>query len=158
MIVENCMKRQVIFIQDSATVQDAAQMFAIHHIGTLPVINPAGQLVGILDLRDLLQLTTPTFVSLIEDFDFVGDFGAVEEFQPTQALLQKPVNQIMERACSVEAQSGLLRAFSFILKHDLYDLPVVDNNNRLVGLASKVDIGNALLAKWPTVNLAEKKS
>lgn len=157
MIVENCMKRQVIFIQDSATVGDAAKLFAAHHIGTLPVVNPAGELVGILDLRDILQLTMPTFVTLIEDFDFVGDFGAGEEFQPTPTLLQKPVNQLMERACAVEAQSGLLRAFSFILKHDLYDLPVVDSHNRLVGLASKVDIGNALLGKWPAVKSAEKQ-
>lgn len=158
MIVETCMKRQVVFIQDSATVQDAARLFATHHIGTLPVVNPAGQLVGILDLRDLLQLTTPTFVTLIEDFDFVGDFGAVEAFQPGQALLQKPINQLMERPHSVEMQSGLLRAFSFILKHDLYDLPVVDSHNELVGLASKVDIGNALLSSWLATNPAEKPS
>jgi CBS domain-containing protein len=33
-------------------------------------------------------------------------------------------------------------------KHDLYDLPVVNNNNQLVGLASRVDVGTALLSRW----------
>jgi CBS domain-containing protein len=32
--------------------------------------------------------------------------------------------------------------------HDLYDLLVVDDDDRLVGLASRVDIGTALLAGW----------
>ena len=32
--------------------------------------------------------------------------------------------------------------------HHWYDLPVVDDDGRLVGLASRVDVGTALLAEW----------
>ena len=39
-----------------------------------------------------------------------------------------------------------LRAFDIMNSNDLYDLPVVDDDGRLVGLASRVDVGIALLA------------
>jgi CBS domain-containing protein len=41
-----------------------------------------------------------------------------------------------------------MRAFAIIISHNLKDLPVVDQDGRLVGLASHVDIGTALLARW----------
>jgi CBS domain-containing protein len=54
----------------------------------------------------------------------------------------------MEPPYSVSANAGLLLAFATMKKHDLYDLPVVNNNNELVGLASRVDVGTALLSRW----------
>lgn len=63
-----------------------------------------------------------------------------------------PIRDLMESAVSVRADSGLLRAFAMIDKHEIYDLPVVDDDGRLVGLASRVDIGTALLARWQQSN------
>ena len=37
--------------------------------------------------------------------------------------------------------------------YQLYDIPVVDNEGRLVGLASRVDIGTALLENWQNGSL-----
>jgi CBS domain-containing protein len=49
---------------------------------------------------------------------------------------------------SVRPESGLLRAFAIMNSHNWYDLPVVDEDGWLVGLASRVDVGTALLASW----------
>ena len=56
--------------------------------------------------------------------------------------------EVMEEATFVRDDSGLVRAFAFIHKHQLIDLPVVDREGKLVGLASRVDIGRALLTTW----------
>jgi CBS domain-containing protein len=142
------MKKVIITIPVSATVGDAANLFCAHHVGMLPVVNEHGHLVGILQLRDLLHLVMPAFVDLIEDFDYVGDFGAMENREPAEEELFQSIADVMEDATYVEENSGLMRAFAFIHKHQLSDLPVVNDEGKLVGLASRVDIGRALLATW----------
>lgn len=143
------MKRQVISIAVSATINDAAILFVEHHIGTLPVVDTDKKLAGILHMRDLLELVMPDFVKLVDDFDFVrGDFGAFETLRPSPKMAVQSVRSIMKPPVSVRATSGLLRAFAIINSHDLYDIPVVDDDNQLVGLASRVDIGTELLAGW----------
>ncbi|HET7091684.1 MAG TPA: CBS domain-containing protein [Anaerolineae bacterium] len=148
MKIADCMKRDVVSITASASIGQAAARFATRHIGMLPVVEAAGHLVGVLQLRDLLTLVMPDFVQLVEDFDFVHDFGAVESRQPSPETLARPVTEVMQPPISVEATCGLLRAFAVLREHDLHDLPVVDASGRLVGIASRVDIGAALLAGW----------
>ncbi|MBK8904844.1 MAG: CBS domain-containing protein [Anaerolineaceae bacterium] len=149
MQIHKYMKQQVVSIPDTATARDAAALFAAHHIGTLPVVNTQQKLVGILYMRDLLRLVMPGFIELMEDFDFVlGDFGDYEEREPPPEVEAKSVRELMETAVSVTADSGLLRAFALIVNHNLTDLPVVDQDGRLVGIASHVDIGAALLERW----------
>jgi CBS domain-containing protein len=148
MQISQCMKTKIVTTLSTATVADAANLFWIHHIGMLPVVDDDGYLVGILHLRNLLDLIMPVFVDLIEDFDYVGDFGAIESKEPAREELNLPISKVMEAPTYVEEDSGLIRAFAFIHKHDLLDLPVVNENGKLVGLASRVDIGRALLASW----------
>lgn len=148
MEVSICMKKEIVTAPVTATVADAASMFCDHHIGMLPVVDESGNLVGILQLRDLLHLIMPAFVDLIEDFDYVGDFGAMEDREPAQEELNRSISEVMEKPISVRNDSGLMRSFAFIHKHELLDLPVVNRDGQLVGLASRVDIGRALLPSW----------
>ncbi len=148
MEISLCMKKEIVKAPVTTTVADAAYLFCAHHIGMLPVVDDAGNLVGILQLRDLLHIIMPAFVDLIEDIDYVGDFGAMEDREPAQEKLNKPISEVMEAPTCVRDDSGLVRAFAFIHKHELIDLPIVNRDGQLVGLASRVDIGRALLASW----------
>lgn len=148
MDVSMCMKKEIVTAPVTATLAHAASIFCDHHIGTLPVVNESGTLVGILQLRDLLHLIMPAFVDLIEDLDHVGDFGAMEDREPTKEDLNRSISEVMEEPTYVQDDSGLVRAFAFIIKNELLDLPVVNRDGQLVGLASRVDIGRALLTTW----------
>lgn len=152
MEISQCMKRKVVAISDSTTLGEAAATFVDNSIGTLPVVNARGRLVGVLYLRDLLHLVMPDFVDLLDDFDYVQDFGFLEQRQPAPEVIARPVSAVMEPPISVQASSGMLRAFSIIHKFNLLDLIVVDDDNMLVGIASRVDIGTALLSGWQLGN------
>jgi len=150
-MIKNCMKRNVVFIHSTATIREAAAIVAEKHIGTLPVVDPQGKLVGVVGLRDLLSLEMPDFFNLIEDFDFVHNFGAVETTRPGVEVISRPVTTIMEPAISVDETCGMLRAYALMLKRNLHDLPIVSGSGILVGIASRVDIGVAILAGWNEV-------
>ena len=150
MKISDCMKPNVVSITASASIGQAVALFAVRHIGTLPVIDSTGRLVGLLTLRDLLALVMPDFVRLMEDFDFVHDFGAVETRLPSPETVSRPVREVMQPPISVEQTCGLLRASALLRHHDLLDLPIVTPDSRLVGIASRVDVGTALQAGWRT--------
>jgi len=151
MKVKECMKTRVFSIPATETIREAAAIFVAHHIGLLPVVDENNRLIGVVGLRDLLKLELPDFVSLVPDVDFVHDFGAVETTRPSVKELGRPVTTLMREAVSVVEDCGLLRAYALMLQHDVHDLPVVSADGRLVGIASRVDIGMAILSYWKSV-------
>lgn len=146
-----CMKRNVVSISSRATIREAARVFVERHIGSLPVVNDADEPIGVVGLRDLLTLELPDFVNFIGDVDFVHDFGAVETTRPPAQVLDQPVTTLMKPIQTVDEDCGLLRAYALMLQHKLHDMPVINKKGKLVGIASRVDIGVAILSTWAKV-------
>ncbi len=148
MNVSSCMKKHVVSILVTATIREAAAVIVSKHIGLLPVVDKNDKPVGVIGLRDLLTLELPDFVSFMADVDFVHDFGAVETTRPSARTLDKSVKSLMKPAVSVEEDCGLLRAYALMLQHNLHDMLVVSKDGKLMGVASRVDIGVAVLSAW----------
>lgn len=146
--VGECMKRRVVTVKASTTVEEAARVVVEQHVGTLPVVDEEGVMIGVVPLCDLLRVFMPDFVALLDNIDFVHDFGALEEagrsVAPEAASLT--MGDLAGPPVVVEEHSGLMRALATIVKHELQDLPVVDREGRLVGIASRVDIASAFFA------------
>jgi CBS domain-containing protein len=151
MEVSECMKRNVISIPEMSTIREAAAVLVRHHIGLLPVVGKDKELIGVVRLRDLLALELPDFVNFIADVDYVHDFGAVETTRPPAKTLNKSIKTLMKPAFSVPEDTGLLRVYALMLQHQLHDMPVVSKDGELVGVASRVDIGSAILSAWANV-------
>jgi CBS domain-containing protein len=148
-IIDAWMKRDVVTIDASASVKEAASFLVDRRVGTLPVVDEAGMLVGMITTTDIIHCFLPDFVSLLEDFDFVEDFGALKE--PSKEDLERVetlfVTDIMMTPVTVEEDCSLIRALSVMENHNLSDLLVV-RNGRLAGIASRVDIARAFLTDW----------
>ena len=151
MNISQCMKRNVVSIPETCTIREAAAIFVKAHVGLLPIVDPHNKLVGAVGLRDLLSLELPDFISFIEDLDFVHDFGAVETTRPSAEVLDGSIQTLMKPPIMVPEYSGLLRAYALMLQHQLHDVPVVSEDGRLVGMASRVDIGTAIVSAWSKV-------
>jgi CBS domain-containing protein len=143
------MKRKVIFGHPEMTVREAAALMAESNVGTLPVVDEKSTLVGVTTMRDVIHIFLPDFVSLLSNIAFVkdyGDFGTPsrESLERAESLL---VSDIMDEPVSVEDDCTLIRALSVMEKHRIRDLPVV-KEGKLIGIASRVDIGRAFLSTW----------
>jgi CBS domain-containing protein len=142
------MKKNVVSIPKTATIREAAAIIVSKHIGLLPVVDKNNKPVGVIGIRDLLTLELPDFVSFVADVDFVHDFGAVETTRPSARTLGKSVKTLMKPAISVDEDCGLLRAYALMLQHNLHDMLVVSKDGKLIGVASRVDVGVAVLSAW----------
>lgn len=154
MQISRYMKKDVISIPQDAAIRDAAQVFVRQHVGMLPVVDKDGKPVGVIGLQDMLTLELPDFVNFVADVDFVHDFGAVESTRPSAATLARPIKKLMKPPLSVPHDCGLLRAYALMLQHNVHDILVVSPEGKLAGIASRVDVGRAILTAWSKV---EKK-
>mgnify|MGYP006781371559 CR=1 FL=1 len=148
MNASSCMKKNVVSVPVTATIREAAAIIVSKHIGLLPVVDKNEKPVGVIGMRDLLTLELPDFVSFVADVDFVHDFGAVETTRPSARNLDKSVKSLMKPPISVDEECGLLRAYALMLQHNLHDMLVVSKDGKLIGVASRVDIGVAVLSAW----------
>ncbi len=144
------MKRDVVFVSPHTTVLEAARLIVDRHVGTLPVVDEQASLVGIVRVENILETFMPDFVRLMADFDFVRNFGVLESLMPRDApgVAQRTMRDLMQEPVAVEQTSGLLRSLAIMTKHNIRDLPVVNQAGALVGIASLVDIATAFLASW----------
>ncbi len=149
--IDCCMKRKVIYGHPGMTVREAALLMAENNVGTLPVVDEASVLIGVTTMRVVIQIFLPNFVALLSNIKFVKDYGDLgrpsrEDIRRADSLT---VADIMEEPVSVEIDCTLVRALSFMDKYRIRDLPVVQEG-KLVGIASRVDIGRAFLSTWLT--------
>lgn len=148
MDISSCMKRNVVSIPDTSTIRETAEFFVKKHVGLLPVVDRDNKLIGVVGMRDLLSLELPDFVNFVVDLDFVHDFGAAETTRPGTETLDGSIKTVMKPPFTVHEDCGLLRAYALMLKHSLHDMPVVSKSGKLVGIASRVDIGAAIFSTW----------
>ncbi|MGQ9489768.1 MAG: CBS domain-containing protein [Anaerolineae bacterium] len=82
----------------------------------------------------------------------MSDFGVLERLRPRDipAAASMRMKELMSPPISVKSSCGLLRSFAIMTKHHLQDLPVVDEEGRLIGIASRVDIAAAFFRDFIT--------
>lgn len=114
---ENGMIYDPVTIKRGSTVADALNMMKEYHIGGIPVVDEDRKLVGIVTNRDLRFEQNP--MRLIDD------------------VMTK------ENLIVTNQSTNLDEAAQILQQHKIEKLPVVDNDNRLVGLVTYKDITKA---------------
>jgi CBS domain-containing protein len=118
-------EKRLVSIGPQATVKEALALFVAHNIGSLPVADVAGNLIGIFTERDVV----------------FGDYYEFERFHHKLVDEVKTPNPV---TCSPKAT--LAEAMSKMAKHHIGQLPVVEGSE-LVGLISVGDLNEALYAQ-----------
>lgn len=156
--IEPWMKRDVVSIKPTATLREAANLLAEKRVGTLPVVDESGKLIGLTTMREIVSMFLPDFLSLVENVDFVKDYGALDDLSPEdiEKANSLTVGEIMEEPVSIDDSCSLVRALSVMSRHSMADMPVV-RDDKLVGIVSRVDIGRAFLESWLAKEGAKSK-
>lgn len=114
---ENGMIYDPVTIKRGSTVKDALAIMAEYHIGGIPVVDDEGCLVGIVTNRDL-------------------------RFQRD---MDRKIDEVMtsENLIVTHQQTDLEAASQILMEHRIEKLPVVDEENHLIGLITYKDITKA---------------
>ena len=140
--VADIMTRDVVSIKGTTTVREMAAIFDSMRFGTLPVVDEAGNLTGIVTASDLVEqdrpLHIPTVISL---FDWVIPLGG-------EGTLQRELDKITAQTASELASTDVATVTpsdtvssvaEIMSSKKLHALPVVEGK-KLVGVVSRIDI------------------
>ncbi len=111
---ESVMVHEPITIRKEGTVNDALSLMREYKIGGIPVVDENNYLIGIVTNRDLRF----------------------------QEIMERPISEVMtgENIITTTKKTGLAEAAKILQMHKIEKLPVVDSENKLIGLVTYKDI------------------
>lgn len=135
------MSRELVVVQFGSSIEEAWGLMRHHRVKALPVVDRVRRIVGIVTMADFLRHA---------NMDQHAGLGLrLREFLRPSGLeaTSKPevVGQIMSRRVRVARQDrALVDLVPLFSEHGHHHIPIVDTENRLVGILTQTDLVRAL--------------
>jgi CBS domain-containing protein len=142
MRIKDLMTTDVLTVQTSTPLKDAAALLANHRISGLPVVDDERHVLGVLSEGDILYKETDASgrPSFLERLLTPGN-GAVE-----LKLAARTVGQAMSApALTIGPRRPVTEAATVMIEEGVNRLPVVDHNERLMGIVTRADLVRAFV-------------
>ncbi len=139
--VEDIMSREVHTVHPDTLLADAVEMLLDKIYRALPVVDKAGQVVGILTEGDLLtkvKLLATSVQQQLTEAEMAAELQRLRQTGQTVAEVMTP------NLLSIHLETTISQAVTLMSKHNIKRLPVVDGEGHLAGIVSRVDVLRAL--------------
>lgn len=140
--VRDIMTTDVVTVKKETSIRELAELFTKHRVGSVPVVDDGGSLIGIVTESDLIEqdksLHIPTVISL---FDWVIYLESEKKFEKElQKMTGQTVGDIFTDAVEMVTPDTLVSDVADLMAgKKLHALPVVEGK-RLVGMVSRIDL------------------
>lgn len=153
--VEDAMEENVIILNKSDKISDANKILAKFGISGVPIVDDDNNLVGILSEGDIMSLIevpeldiNPILPSPLDVFEL--PIRMKHEFDLIEAAIKKASSLIVEEimttnVITISGKNSLSDAAEIMDKKSVNRLPVLNENNELVGIITRGDIIAALV-------------
>ncbi len=136
MTVESIMECHVTTIPDTTSLRDVWKLFSQKKFNSAPVIDKDKHLIGILSKEDMLQLLYPDYRAYVSDIGIENN--AMEEDKEFMSIMKKRVSEVMNKnVIHTHKQTSIMRALGRMIAHRVNQLPVVDDENHVLGIITK---------------------
>lgn len=137
------MTKEVITVKPADEVEKAARLLLEHKISGLPVVDEENRVVGVISEGDLVirekEVKAPAFSEVLGGVIFLeSQKRFFEELKKTIALT---VEELMSRRIfTVDEEATLEEVATIMSKKGVNRVPVVDGDNRLLGIITRQDV------------------
>ena len=134
MLVREVMTTSPVTVRPGTTLQAALQLVAEAHVTSLPVVNAAGQLRGIVSEADLIRDRVPSDPRLNE----LAHQGELPDHHDVVEQVMTP------HVIAVGPDDDVVLAVETMTSTTVKSLPVVDRSGRVLGMLSRSDVVRVL--------------
>lgn len=157
MKVQDVMNKDVVTVFSDSRLRDLWKLLFSKHVNAIPVIDKEKKLIGLITKEDLLKILYPDYEEYFIDLTGVADFEELEN--KVRDIGNKKASDIMcKLVIHTREDTPLMRALSRMIVRDVSQLPVLSQNDKIVGMLTKNDIFGALFRKSQKVKAAKKLS
>lgn len=141
-LVSQIMRSSVPPVSPDESVARVAKLMVDHDVAGVAVVEN-DQIVGIITESDIIarqsDVEAPTPVPFL-DAIFVADAGRLYEEEIRRALATNAQMLMSYPVTSIRHNATLNECASVMLDHDVHPLPVVDDDDRYLGIVSRKDL------------------
>lgn len=138
------MSKHVVYIHYHESVHDALQLMVENRLAALPVVDARGHCVGMVSTADLVDLA----LEVDDELSSVAKGPASTQWlldRFSEGLGNQKVEEVMTSAVTnIAPGDSLKEATSLMLKQHIHHLPVVGEQQQLLGILSTMDILRAV--------------
>jgi len=147
--VKDIMTREVKSVSPETEITQAAKLLLSERINGVPVVNRAGELVGILCQSDLIaqqkSIPIPSLFTLLDGYIPLTFLNRIDrEVEKIAAI--KVDNAMTPDPVTVNSDTGIEKVAALMVEKNYHTLPVVDDG-KLVGIVGKEDVLRTLLTE-----------
>lgn len=147
--VADAMSRDPIVVRPETSLNEAIQILAERRISGLPVVDDAGQVVGIISETDLMWqqtgVTPPAYIMFLDSVIFLKN--PTEYERDLHKALGQTVGEVMSRdPITISPDKSLRDAAQLMHDRDVRRLPVLDDRGQVIGILTRGDIVRAMAA------------
>ncbi len=147
--VADVMSRDPIVVRRETPLQEAIQILAEKRISGLPVVDDAGKLVGIISEADLMWqetgITPPAYIMFLDSVIYLQN-PATYERDLHKALGQNVGDAMSKNPITTKSDTLLKQAAKIMSDRNVHRLPVLDSEEKVVGILTRGDIIRAMAA------------
>lgn len=147
MIVKEIYHKGFCSINPNKTVGEALSMMDENNVGALPVLDDDEKICGIISLQDIAGATVPDEFkrnsSLALAMNKTGFFDDM-----VKKVIEMKVSEIMRKDfLKVTMETNIMAVMTDFLLKDLYHVPVVNDQGKVIGIIARNEIKKALLSR-----------
>ncbi|NEN88837.1 MAG: CBS domain-containing protein [Okeania sp. SIO3H1] len=145
--VADVMSNNPISVKPEMPLKEAIKILAEQRISGLPVVNEEGKLVGIISETDLMWqesgVTPPPYIMLLDSVIFLENPSRYEK--QIHKALGETVGEVMTKdPLTTTPEKSLSAAAKLMHDRDIHRLPVLDENDEVIGIITRGDIIRAM--------------
>ena len=147
MQVKEIMTSEVVTVSIDESVEQCAKLLQEYNISGLPVLDAAGKVAGMITEGDLIRrasrIKAPGYLEILGGLIYLGSPKKfVDELQRAMSL---EAGQLMSKnLISVNPEDTVEKAATLMVEKNVSRLPVIDDQEKLVGIVSRRDIMGSL--------------
>ena len=147
--VADAMSRDPVVVRPETPLKEAIKILAERHFSGLPVVDDAGQLIGIISETDLMWqetgVTPPAYIKFLDSVIFLKNPATYE--RDLHKALGQTVGEVMSSdPISVPPDKSLKEAAQLMHDKKVHRLPVLDAAGHVIGILTRGDIIRAMAA------------
>ncbi len=149
MKVAEVMSRNISVVALDTSFRDLWQVIFKKRINAVPVVDRYKKLYGIITKEDILKFLYPDYSEFIAEFSILEDFELMEE--KIHDLVSLKARDVMcKRVVYTRVETPIMRALSRMIARCLNQLPVLSEDDKVIGMITKGDIFYALFRRHLT--------
>lgn len=143
MLIKDIMTPDVMTVREDDTVEKCANLLSTHDLSGLPVVDKNNQVTGIITEGDLIRrasrIKAPAFLELLGGIIYLEDPNKfIDDVKRSMSHTVK--NVMSDDVTTIHSDVEVEAAATLLVRKKIKRLPVVDEQEKLIGIVSRKDI------------------